>query len=100
MASSINNYVLSAEAENDLGEIFDYTEQEFGIEQAATYLSELETSLLALVANPKSGRERNEIRAGLRSITPHSHVIFYRICADHIRVVRVLHGSRDFPKIL
>lgn len=98
MASSIKTYVLSAEAEDDLSEIFDYTGQEFGIEQAATYLSELETSLLALVANPKAGRERNEIRAGLRSITPHRHVIFYRICDDHIRVVRVLHGSRDLPK--
>lgn len=74
MVPSIKAYVLSAEAEEDLGEIFDYTEQEFGIEQAATYLSELETSLLALVANPKAGRERNEIRAGLRSITPQSHV--------------------------
>lgn len=98
MASSIRTYLLSAEAEDDLGEIFDYTEQQFGIEQAATYLSGLEASLLAQVANPKTGRERNEIRAGLRSITPHSHVIFYRICDDHIRVVRVLHGSRDLPK--
>jgi toxin ParE1/3/4 len=98
MAYVINTYRLSAEAEEDLGEIFDYTEQQFGSEQAATYLYELEASLLTLLANPNAGRERNEIRAGLRSITPNSHVIFYRICDDHIRVVRVLHGSRDLPR--
>lgn len=98
MSGVIKTYVLSVEADADLGEIFDYTEQEFGIEQAATYLSELEIILLALVVNPKSGRERNEIRAGLRSMIFNSHVIFYRICDDHLRVVRVLHGSRDFPK--
>lgn len=100
MSGVIKTYVLSVEADADLGEIFDYTEQEFGIEQAATYLSELEIILLALVVNPKSGRERNEIRAGLRSMIFNSHVIFYRICDDHLRVVRVLHGSRDLPKFL
>lgn len=100
MSGVIKTYFLSVEADADLGEIFDYTEQEFGIEQAATYLSELEIILLALVVNPKSGRERNEIRAGLRSMIFNSHVIFYRICDDHLRVVRVLHGSRDLPKFL
>lgn len=100
MSGVIKTYVLSVEAEADLSDIFDYTEQEFGVEQAVTYLTELETCLLALVANPKAGRERNEIRADLRSMMSNSHVIFYRICDDHIRVVRVLHGSRDFPNIL
>ena len=35
MPLSINTYILSLEAENDLGDIFDYTEQHFGIDQAA-----------------------------------------------------------------
>lgn len=34
------------------------------------------------------------------NITPNSHIIFYRICTDHIRIVRVLHGSRDLPQFL
>lgn len=100
MPPQIDTYILSIAAESDLGEIFDYTLQEFGNGQAVAYLSALEDTLLELVANPKLGRERSEIRAGLRSITPNSHIIFYRICTDHIRIVRVLHGSRDLPQFL
>ena len=50
-----------------------------------------------MLDNPKSGRERFEIRMGLRSIVQNSHVIFYRILKDRIRIVRILHGSRDLP---
>ncbi|MFD1615673.1 type II toxin-antitoxin system RelE/ParE family toxin [Gelatiniphilus marinus] len=35
---------------------------------------------------------------GLYSITEQGHVIFYRILKNHIRIVRVLHGSKDMPK--
>lgn len=96
--SVTKTYLLSLEAEADLGDIFDYTSEQFGIDQAASYLSELEAQLIQLTTNPKLGRERKEIRAGLRSIACNSHVIFYRIRTDHIRIVRILHGSRDLPK--
>ncbi|HWV14874.1 MAG TPA: type II toxin-antitoxin system RelE/ParE family toxin [Cellvibrio sp.] len=99
MFHTIKNYILSPEAESDLGDIFDYTQQQFGIDQAATYLSELEENFMRLIANPQLGRERNEICEGLRSLTPSSHVIFYRTHDDHIRIIRILHGSRDLPKL-
>ena len=96
--SAIKSYLLSLEAEIDLGDIYDYTAEQFGIDQAVSYLSELEAQLIQLTTNSKLGRERKEIRAGLRSIACNSHIIFYRIRTNHIRIVRVLHGSRDLPK--
>jgi len=98
MSPSRRFYELSPEADQDISEIFDYTVDEFGIDQAVSYLSQFDDLFGQLVDNPELGRERPEIRAELRSIAQESHVVFYRILKDRIRIVRVLHGSCDIPK--
>jgi toxin ParE1/3/4 len=98
MSNKKSHFELSLPADQDLEEIFDYTEEEFGSDQAAKYLTELQDVFEQLVENPELGRERNEIKQGLRSFTKDAHVVFYRILSKHIRIVRVLHGSRDLPK--
>lgn len=100
MASNQYTYELSEEADSDLQEIYDYTVRKFGAGQAVKYLQELEELLYTLCSHPKAGRERNEIRKGLRSSSYVSHVVFYRIVENRIRVVRVLHASRDIQKFL
>lgn len=90
-------YELSDEADADLEEIFDYTEQEHGIDQAIRYVSGFEEAFDLLVENPETGRVRREIRPGLRSVLKDQHAVFYRVLADRVRIVRVLHGSRDVP---
>ncbi len=93
-------YELSPESDNDLDGIFDYTEREFGIDKAVQYVSDFDDIFEQLVKNPEIGRERKEIRRGLRSIVKESHVVFYRVLKDRIRIVRILHGSRDLPQFL
>lgn len=93
------SYILSEFADKDLEDIFDYTRLNFGFDQAEKYLLEIEDVFQNLVENPKSGRKRNEIKEGLYSFPKDNHVIFYRILDLHIRIVRVLHGSRDIPKL-
>jgi len=100
MPSKVHSYRLSKEADHDLDDIFDYTEVEFGFEQAITYLSDLDTVFESLVKNPVIGRKRNELRFGLYSIVEQEHTIFYRIIDDYIRIVRVLHGHKDIPRLL
>ena len=90
-------YGLSPEAEHDLEEIFDYTLNEFGIEQAVYYLNSIADMIESITLNPKIGKVRNEIREELFSILHGKHLIFYRILPNRIWVVRVLHGSRDIP---
>lgn len=92
------NYVLSKDADLDLEEIFDYTETEYGFNHAVTYLTDLEKVFESLVFQPEIGRQRNEIKKGLFSITEQEHTIFYRILDNNTRIVRVLHGSRDLPR--
>ncbi len=91
-------YRLSREADQDLEEIFDYTVRKFGLEQAINYVSEFEETFASLMANPELGRKRDEIRSDLRSFVKGNHTIFYRILKNHIRILRVLHGSRDIIK--
>ena len=98
MPKDIAFYELSSEADQDISDIFDYTEAEFGLYQAVSYITALDECFTQLVENPEFGRERDEIREELRSITSSSHIVFYCILEDRIRIVRVLHGSRDLPK--
>lgn len=98
MVNKKGHFEISLPADEDLEEIFIYTEEEFGTNQAVMYLTELEDAFEQLVGNPELGRERNEIKKGLRSLPAGSHIVFYRILSDRIRIVRVLHGSRDLPR--
>ncbi|WP_312206360.1 type II toxin-antitoxin system RelE/ParE family toxin [Epilithonimonas hominis] len=91
-------YILSEIADKDLEDIFDYTFDEFGFDQAEKYLLEIEEIFQNLIINPQIGKKRDEIKQGLYSFPKDNHIIFYRILDNHIRIVRVLHGSRDIPK--
>ena len=91
-------YILSEIADKDLEDIFDYTFDEFGYDQAEKDLLEIEEIFQNLIINPQIGKKRDEIKQGLYSFPKDNHIIFYRILDNHIRIVRVLHGSRDIPK--
>ena len=79
MAGSSKRYELSGEADKDLEEIFDFSANKFGLDQAVAYLNGFEEVFTGLSDHPESGRERNELRDGLRSFRYESHVVFYRI---------------------
>ena len=98
MFENFEGYKLSKQADSDLEAIFDYTETFFGFTQAVKYLLDLETVINSLVINPEIGRVRDEIKLGLYSISEQEHTVFNRIQEKHIRIVRVLHGSKDLPK--
>ena len=93
-------YELSCEAEKDIELIFDFTVDEYGLQQAVSYIEKFESCFQQLLLNPQLGRSRNEIRQELRSLIQEQHVIFYRVLTDRIRVVRVLHGRSDIAKFL
>ncbi|MFI2744255.1 type II toxin-antitoxin system RelE/ParE family toxin [Zhouia sp. PK063] len=97
---SLTHYKLTQEADNDLDQIFDYTEVEFGFDQAVRYLTEIRMLFDKLVVTPNLGRSRNELRSHTFSITHQKHIIFYSIEPDSILIIRILHSSRDLPKFL
>ena len=52
-----------------------------------------------LADNTEAGRERNELREGLRSFPVGSYLIFYRRWAANVAIVRVIHAARDLDEI-
>ncbi len=100
MGKSYLFYKLSIEADHDLEEIFDYTAQHYGFNQAVTYLLALKNTFNRLLENPNICRERVEIKDEIFSIVEKEHIIFYSIQKDSIFIVRVLHGRRDIPNFL
>jgi toxin ParE1/3/4 len=86
---------LTPAAVRDLEGIWRYTEQQWGVAQAAHYLDRLNASFNALARAPLSAPACEHIRPGYRRQRVERHVVFYRFDADTVIVVRVLHERMD-----
>lgn len=45
------------------------------------------------------GRLRAEIRPWLRSFAAGRYIIFYRVLAEEVEILRVIHSARDIERI-
>jgi plasmid stabilization system protein ParE len=54
---------------------------------------------MRLAASPSMGRERNDLRAGIREIIVYPTVLFYRVSHNRVEIVRVVDGRRDLAKL-
>lgn len=86
---------LSRRAEHDLDTLWLYGAQRFGIDQADRMLDRFEAEFRRLAAQPRSGRERDYIRPGLRSVPLEDYVIYYRLTSPGVRIVRVWDGRQN-----
>ncbi len=46
------------------------------------------------------GQARHDLGDGLRVLPHGDYVILFRYVADHVEIVRILHGMRDLPTIV
>ena len=88
-------YRLTPKADRDLAQIWRRTNENWGKSQANKYLQLLEKGFLMLLHHPKSGKARDEIRRGYRSLPVENHVVFYRIRDKDIEIVRILHQRME-----
>lgn len=89
----------SASAENDLLEAWLYIAED-SVDAADRLLDQIDSEVRKLLMQPKMGRTRDELAAGLRSWpTSTPYVLFYFVDADGITIARVLHHARDVPVI-
>ena len=87
---------LSAEAEDDYRNIFDFGVERFGVEQALTYLLGMDALLDTLpetpLIHPQVGEE------AFRRAVYKSHVIYFKVTKeDHVLIVRII-GRQAFPR--
>ncbi len=91
-------YSLSRQARQDIDETLIFIAAD-NIDAAAAFNDRLDDAFSMLGDNPTAGRERSELNEGLRSFPVGSHLIFYRIWAKKITIVRVLHSARDLDEL-
>ena len=86
---------LSPAARADIEEIWDYTVRHWSKAQAERYTRDSRDACEALGDGTLPGRSAEYIRAGYRKAAVGSHALFYRVRADVVEVVRILHRSMD-----
>jgi toxin ParE1/3/4 len=90
----LSTYRLGTKGVSDPGEIFDYTVDTCGEEQAENYLDELARCFHRLADSPGLGRTCDRIYPGIRRFEQGKHVIFYKPERHGIVISRILHQKR------
>ncbi len=86
---------LTRKARRQIADIAAYTIATWGAERADKYRAELNRTLVLLCSNPLVGVDISDIRQGYRSFPSGHHVILYRLKADRLEVVTILHERMD-----
>uniref|UniRef100_UPI00405667D4 type II toxin-antitoxin system RelE/ParE family toxin n=1 Tax=Candidatus Electrothrix sp. TaxID=2170559 RepID=UPI00405667D4 len=92
--------VISPVAQNDFKNIFQFGLRHWGKNQSISHLNNLKNHLWTLTQHPHIGIERPELQPEIRSIPSTSHVIFYRIQAQTIEIIRILHVRQDPSRLI
>ncbi|WP_151669693.1 type II toxin-antitoxin system RelE/ParE family toxin [Nitrincola schmidtii] len=87
--------VISPAAKSDLKQIYEFGLQQWGTNQANSYLEGIKEKLWSLIEHPRIGIERFDLMVDIRSVPVNRHSIFYRIKAKDIEIIRILHGRQD-----
>ena len=87
--------VVAPAAKNDLKDIYQYGLRQWGQIQSDNYLSAIKNQLWLLTEQPFIGVERAEILPNIRSLVVQRHTMFYRLQANQIEIIRILHGRQD-----
>jgi toxin ParE1/3/4 len=82
-------------ARRDLIEIWHYTAEHWGEEQADRYVRLIDHAIQRLRDNPSIGSDCGHVRPGLRRYPAERHRIYYRLAGMLIEIVRILHVSMD-----
>lgn len=89
--TSSTRFVFSADAQQDLDDIQQYTLSRWGERQLERYQGELHAAFERLRAFPEMGRP---VERGFRELPVSHHVILYRYENDAITILRVMHPRR------
>lgn len=91
--------IFTPAAADDLEAIAAYIAEDNPI-RAEQFVGELEAKARQIVEWPRSFPEYPEISPGLRAARHGRYLIFFRDLEAEVRVIRVLHGARDLPKLI
>ncbi len=96
----MSEVTLTPKAKSDLGEVWDYTLTQWGVDQAEKYVRKLWSVMEKQASDPTKSVDIGDVRKGYRKIGSGSHVIFFKVTTGGIDVVRILHQRMDFERHL
>jgi toxin ParE1/3/4 len=91
--------VRTDQAETELAEILDYLEER-NPQAGARLATAIDERCTLLGQLPQMGRTREELGPSVRSVVIEQYVLFYRVTATAVEVLRVLHGARDIDTLM
>ncbi|MCD6072563.1 MAG: hypothetical protein K0S42_3079 [Microvirga sp.] len=86
---------FTEEAETDLQSLLDYSLATWGEQQQDHYAGRVAEAIRDLLVYPELGADRHDIAPGLRNRRVGQHVIYYRVLAKSIRIVRILQARMN-----
>jgi len=90
---------FSPAAKTDLSEIWDYSANNWGADQADHYIDAIRDACDALAAGTKHSRPA-DVLPDFKKYLCGSHVIYFLDHPDHLAVIRILHQQQDVPRHL
>ena len=87
--------VIAPAAKNDLRDIYQYGLPQWGQAQSDSYLVAIKDLFWSLTEQALMGIERPELLPDARSLAIQSHTVFYRVTANKVEIMRVLHSRQD-----
>jgi toxin ParE1/3/4 len=97
----MGTFVLSPEAEGDLGLIKRYLLREAGVRITRYVLRQLLDGIRFAAKNPEAGHVREDLTGEAVKFWPvFSYLIVYDPATKPVEIVRILHGKREVEEIL
>lgn len=88
-------YRIRSLAESDLESTWFYTVEQWGVEQADTYLKSMIKRFDWLANNSYLGKQRDDIKKGYYCFPEGMHLVFYTIINEQIEIIGIPHQSMD-----
>lgn len=86
---------IRAKARADLDAILDFSVHEHGKTAAESYIEAIGAALDRLREHPALGVTRSNLGDGRRNYPVGRHRVYYRVFADRLSIVRILHKAMD-----
>lgn len=90
--------IIRPHAKKDIKNIWHYTYENWGEQQAGKYTNELDQAITLLTENPNLGIDIDVIRTGYRMYHVNLHLIIYRLSSTEIDIVRVLGDKMEVER--
>jgi toxin ParE1/3/4 len=94
----MHSVIISFEADQDLFDILEYTEETFGEPQKLIYYSQFKNAFEKLAKMPTIGHSRSDIPLDTFALSVEKHTIIYEVIEDDklVQILRILHSKMDF----